>query len=119
MWDFANKYIIKGIPGNTPDEYFIEIKNKLKEFFKYNRNIKFNMILVCVMEKENFKQETIIEKEEGKAYFVTGNLINMNSTDVDNLIERCIDSINAHIENYIHTGGSAWFFKEIDRLEPN
>ena len=78
MWDFANKYIIKGIPGNTPDEYFIEIKNKLKEFFKYNRNIKFNMILVCVMEKENFKQETIIEKEEGKAYFVTGNLINMN-----------------------------------------
>ena len=117
LWDFANKYIIKGIPGNTPDEYFIEIKNKLKEFFKYNRNIKFNMILVCVMEKENFKQETIIEKEEGKAYFVTGNLINMNSTDVDNLIERCIDSINAHIENYIHTGGSAWFFKEIDRLE--
>ena len=74
------------------------------------------MILVCVMEKENFKQETIIEKEEGKAYFVTGNLINMNSTDVDELIERCIDSINAHIENYINTGGSAWHVKEV-RLE--
>ena len=44
LWDFANNYIIKGIPGNTPDEYFIEIKNKLKEFFIFNRNIKFNMI---------------------------------------------------------------------------
>ena len=117
LWDFANKYIIKGIPNNTPDEYFIEIKNKLKDFFTFNRNIKFNMILVCIMEQENFKQETIIEKEEGKAYFVTGNLINMNSTDVDKLIERCIDSINAHIENYFNTGGSAWHFKEVDRLE--
>ena len=116
LWDFANKFIIKRIPGNTPDEYFIEIKNKLKDFFTFNRNTKFNMILVCIMEQENFKQETIIEKEEGKAYFVTGNLINMNSTDVDELIERCIDSINAHIENYINTGGSAWHVKEV-RLE--
>ena len=33
LWDFANKYIIKGIPGNTPLEYFVEIKDKLKDFF--------------------------------------------------------------------------------------
>ena len=115
--DFANKYIIKGIPGNTPLEYFVEIKDKLKDFFTFNRNIKFNMILVCIMAHENFKQETIIEKEEGKAYFVTGNVINTNSTDVDKLIERCIEYIDGHIENYIHTGGSAWHFKEVDRLE--
>ena len=28
LWDFANKYIIKGIPGNTPLEYFVEINDK-------------------------------------------------------------------------------------------
>ena len=50
--DFAVKYIIVGIPGLTPLEYFIQIYKTLKDFFTYHRNIKFKMILVCLMEKQ-------------------------------------------------------------------
>ena len=114
--NFANKYTIKGIPGLTPMDYFERINKTLKDFFTYHRNIKFNMILVCIMEKENIKQNNVIEKEEGKTYFSSGNLNNMKSTNVDKLIKRCIDSIEAGIEIYKETG-SAWLFKEVDKLD--
>ena len=35
---------------------------------------------------------------------------------IDKLIEISIDSIEGHIENYQETG-SAWYFKEVDKLE--
>ena len=114
--NFANKYTIKGIPGLTPMDYFERINKTLKDFFTYHRNIKFNMILVCIMERQNIQQNIVIEKEEGKAYFSSGNLNNMKSTNVDKLIKRCIDSIEAGIEIYQETG-SAWFFKEVDKLD--
>ena len=42
--DFAVKYIIEGIPGLTPLEYFRQIYKTLTDFFTYHRNIKFNMV---------------------------------------------------------------------------
>ena len=67
---FANKYIIQGIPGLTPRQFYERINKTLRDFFTYHRNIKLNMILVCIMEKQYLKQNIgIIELEEGKAYF--------------------------------------------------
>ena len=67
---FANKYIIQGIPGLTPGQFYERINKTLRDFFTYHRNIKLNMILVCIMEKQYLKQNIgIIELEEGKAYF--------------------------------------------------
>ena len=67
---FANKYIIQGIPGLTPEQFYERINKTLRDFFTYHRNIKLNMILVCIMEKQYLKQNIgIIELEEGKAYF--------------------------------------------------
>ena len=57
--DFAVKYIIEGDPGLTPVEYFSKIYTTLKDFFTYHRNIKFNMILVCLMEQQ------ILSKDKG------------------------------------------------------
>ena len=68
------------------------------------------------MEKQNIKQKQIIELEEGKAYFHSGTFDNFISTDVDNLISNCRESINARIEVYTEAG-SAWYFKEVDSLE--
>ena len=51
--DFAVKYIIEGEPGIKPVDYFNNIYPTLKDFFKNNRNIKFNMVLICLMEKTN------------------------------------------------------------------
>ena len=68
--DFANKYIIQGIPGLSPGQFYERINKTLRDFFTYHRNIKLNMILVCIMEKQYLKQNIgIIELEEGKAYF--------------------------------------------------
>ena len=114
--DFANKYIIEGISGLSPEQYFERINKTLVDFLTYHRNIKLNLILICTMEKQNIKQKQIIELEEGKAYFHSGTFDNFISTDVDKLISNCRESINARIEAYTEAG-SAWYFKEVDKLE--
>ena len=113
---FANKYIIEGIPGLSSEQYFERINKTLVDFLTYHRNVKFNLLLICMMEKQNIKQKQIIELEEGKAYFHSGTFINFRSTDVDKLISNCWESISARIEAYTEAG-SAWYFKEVDRLE--
>ena len=57
--NFVNKYIIEGDPGLTPVEYFNKIYATLKDFFTYHRNIKFSMVLVCLMEQQ------ILSKDKG------------------------------------------------------
>ena len=114
---FANKYIIQGIPGLTPEQFYERINKTLRDFFTYHRNIKLNMILVCIMEKQYLKQNIgIIELEEGKAYFFSGTHLNLKSTDVDKLIQLCYDGIDGHIEAYTEKG-SGWYFKEVEKLE--
>ena len=115
--DFAVKYIIQGIPGPTPIQFFERINKTLKEFFTYHRNIKFKMILVCIMEKQTVQQNVgVVGLEEGKSYFTSGTYNNIKSTDLDKLIKICIDGIEGGIENYQETG-SAWYFKEVEKLE--
>ena len=115
--EFAVKYIIRGIFGFTPMQFFERIYKNLKDFFTYHRNIKFKMVLVCIMEKQNISQrEGVIGIEEDKTYFNTATHINIKSTDVDKLIQICIDDIDAKIEAY-QEAGSARYFKEVDKLE--
>ena len=47
---FANKYIIEGIPGLSPEQYFGRINKTLVDFITYHRNTKFNLLLICIME---------------------------------------------------------------------
>ena len=97
--------------------FFERINKNLKDFFTYHRNIKFKMVLVCIMEKQNISQsEGVIGIEENKAYFHTATHINIKSTDVDKLIQICKDAIDANIETY-QEAGSGWHFKEVDKLE--
>ena len=114
---FANKYTIKGIPGLTPMDFFEEINETLRDFFTYHRNIKFRMLLVCIMGKQNIQQNVgVIGLEEGKAYFSSGTLYNLKSDDVDKLLELSIDGIDGSIEAY-QAVGSGWYFKEVEKLE--
>ena len=115
--DFAVKYTIQGIPGLTPIQFFERIYKTLKDFFTYHRNIKFRMILVCIMEKQNIQPNVgVVGLEEGKSYFNSFTLINNKSTDVDELIQRSIDGIEGGIEAY-RENGSGWYFKEVEKLE--
>ena len=54
--------------------------------------------------------------EEDKAYFNTYTFINLKSTDVDELIFRCTDSILGQMEMYAERS-SNWVFKEVVKLE--
>ena len=82
--NFANKYIIEGDPGRTPIEYFNKVYATLKDFFTYHRNIKFSMVLVCLMEKQILsKTKAVVGLKEDKAYFNSGTHINLKSTDVE------------------------------------
>ena len=114
---FANKYIIQGIPGLSPEQYYERINKTLKDFFTYHRNIKFKMVLVCIMEKQEIQQNVgVVGLEEDKAYFYSFTLTNLKSTDVDELIRWSYDGIDGAIEAY-QEKGSAWYFKEVDKLE--
>ena len=115
--DFAIKYIIRGIYGLTPIYFFNHIYKNLKNFFTYHRNIKFKMVLVCILEKQNISpKEGVIGMEEHKIYFNSNTHINIKSTDVEELLQLCMNEIITKIEIF-NKGSSDWYFKEIDKLE--
>ena len=115
--DFANKYTIEGVFGYDPIQFFDYINNTLVDFFTYHRNIKFRLNLVCMMEKQETNQKTgLFNIEEDKAYFNTYTFTNLKSTDVDELIYRCTESILGQMEMYAERS-SNWVFKEVVKLE--
>ena len=87
--NFAVKYIIEGDPNLTPVEYFNKIYGTLKDFFTYRRNIKFSMVLVCLMEQQILsKDKGVVGLKEDKAYFNSGTHNNLESTNVKKLIDK-------------------------------
>ena len=87
--NFAVKYIIEGDPDLTPVEYFNQIYATLKDFFTYHRNIKFSMVLVCLMEQQILsKDKGVVGLKEDKAYFNSGTHNHLESTNVKKLIDK-------------------------------
>ena len=96
---FANKYTIEGEFGIDPEEFFLSINDTLVDFFTYHRNIKFKLVLVCLMEKQEIeKTQGIIDIKEDKAYFHSLTFINLESTDVEGLISNSKESIIGQME---------------------
>ena len=115
--NFTVKYIIEGDPGLTPVEYFNKIYATLKDFFTYHRNIKFSMVLVCLMEQQILsKDKGVVGLKQDKAYFRSGTHINLKSTDVEKLIDKCVKKIIEDLEIF-QKNGSGWYFKEVVQLE--
>ena len=113
--NFAEKYVIDGKPGITPFKYFAEKASQLKEFLRNHRNTKIRMILVCIREKqisEKIKKFYV----QDKAYFNTETHINLESSDVKVILSKMIKEIFEKIHKY-QMNGSAWYFKEVIRLE--
>ena len=102
---------------NTPEQFFESINKTLRDFFTYHRNIKFRMVLVCIMEKQILQQNVgVVGLKEDKAYFNSFTLTNLKSDDVDKIIKASYDGIDGGIEAY-QENGSAWYFKEVVQLE--
>ena len=114
---FTNKYTIEGEFGIDPEEFFLSINDTLVDFFTYHRNIKFKLVLVCLMEKQEIeKTQGIIDIKEDKAYFNSPTIINLESYDVERLISNSEENILGQMEAY-SAKGSNWVFKEVVKLE--
>ena len=83
--EFANKYIVKGETDITPFEFFTSKSAYLKDLLRNHRNIKVRFVLVCLMEKmEGSDKLSIIVQD--KAYFNSETHINLESTDVKEIL---------------------------------
>ena len=117
--DFAIKYIIEGEPGISPIPCFNRINKTLEVFFTNHRNMKFSMVLVCLMEQQILsKDKGVVGLNQHKAYFKSKTYKNLKSTDVKELISKCIRSIIEKLEVY-QKNGSGWYFNEVIQLEIN
>ena len=114
--EFTSKYIIEGDPNLTPKEYFDKIYSILHNFLDYHRNIKFTIIFVCSMEQQVTNKTGIIGFNEAKSYFRSETYINLKSTDINKMIDKCLTKIKEDLETY-ELNGSGWYFKFADKVE--
>ena len=61
--NFAEKYIIKGIPGIIPIQYFREKAPQIKDFLRNYRNTKVRMLLVCEWKNKLLKNQMEKQKQ--------------------------------------------------------
>ena len=117
---FANKYIVKGQTDVTPFEFFKSKSTYLKEFLRNHRNIKVRFVLVCLMEssiKDGKPGDSRLSTSvQDKAYFNSDTYINLETTNVKEILTEVIRAIIEKITIYQHNG-SGWYFKEIVHLE--
>ena len=114
---FAQKYIIKGIPGIIPKEFFIEVKDKIIEFLKNHKNTKVRFILVCTMAKqEKDKFKNFMFEITDKSYFHSETFSNLETTNEKIIFNESKEKIDEGIVTY-QMNGSNWYFKEINQLE--
>ena len=108
--EFANKYIVKGKSGITPFEFFKSKSTYLKEFLRNHRNIKVRFVLVCLMEQMTGDGKLSLIVQD-KAYFNSDTHINLESTDVKEILVQVIRTILEKINIY-QMNGSGWFLKK-------
>ena len=114
---FANKFIVKGQTDVTPFEFFKSKASYLKDFLRNHQNIKVRFVLVCMMEQMGKSSDGKLSLTiQDKAYFNSDTYINLESTDVKEILTKVIRSIIEKINIY-QQNGSGWYFKEIVHLE--
>ena len=86
---FAVKHVFEGIPGISPVEYLNRVFSTVEELFKNHRNIKFKMVLICLMERIKVKTDRGVEEvEEDETYFSTKTKKNLVSTNPEKLVKK-------------------------------
>ena len=117
--NLAVKYVLEGIPGISPIEYYNRVYASLLNLLKEHRNIKLKMVMVCIMERVKVKtKEGIQELEEFKAYFSSKTYKNYESSNEEEIVVKCMKKIINDIEEF-SKNGSGWYFKEVLRLDVN
>ena len=113
--NFAEKFVIEGKPGILPKKFLQEKAQKVKRFFKTNRDSKIKMVLVCMMEQK-IEEKKLSITAQAKGYFHSSTQINIASTDEKKIISKMFVGMLQGIRNY-QINGSGWYFKEVLQLE--
>ena len=116
---FAERYVIEGLPGKIPIEFFREKASQIKDFLRNYRNTKVRMLLVCEMEKQIIEKsngESKTNYEHDKAYFQSHTYINLEKTELKVFLKEMIMEILGNLIIY-QKKGPGWYFKEVIRLE--
>ena len=75
------------------------------------------MVLVCLMEQQILsKDKGVVGLKQDKAYFKSRTHINLKSTDVEKLNDKCVKKIIEDLEVF-QKNGSGWYFNEVVQLE--
>ena len=116
--NFAEMYLIEGVPVLLPLEYFKIKAPQIKDFLRIYPNTKLRMLLVCLMQKDfSFKKMSgLMSRKTDKAYFQSETHINAENTNVKIILKYMIKEIMAKLAIY-QENGSDWYFKEVVRLE--
>ena len=115
LGNFANKYVIEGEIGVVPNEYFQSKYSYLKEFLRNHRQIKVRFVLKTIMNELDYREDVPIT-DPSVAYFQSDTYINLESTDVKEILDKVKKKINENVINY-QTNGSGWYFNEVKQLE--
>ena len=105
--NFAEKYVIDGIPGLIPKEYFAKIATQIKDFLRNHRNSKVRMILVCLMERRYVEKSigsSKIKSDEDIVYFHSRTHVNLEKTDVKVILKEMIIQILETLITYQKKG---------------
>ena len=116
--EFANQYKIEGDPNLIPAEFFSKNKDLLSYFFKNNKNVKVNLVLVCNMEQQLINKDGNYVLKEDKAYFRSDTTRVLRSTNIERLINKSVKKIMEDIDTY-QQNGSGWYLKNIKELQLN
>ena len=117
--NLAVKYVLEGIPGIIPQEYYSRVYASLINLVKEHRNTKIKMVMVCLMERIKVKTDQgIQELEEFKPYFSSKTYKNYESSNEEEIVTKCMSKIIEDIEEFTQNG-SGWWFKEVLELHVN
>ena len=112
---FARQHRIDGRPGIDPDTFLSTVKSLVTKFLENNRQVKFNLVLTCVMERTAIITGV---SESSETPFVSRSEINLQGTNVAEIFERARDRILESMAAF-QSRGSNWRFVNILGLEIN
>ena len=110
---FATKYTIEGRPGYDAETFMQCAKHSITDLLKRRRQTKVKMVLCCKMKKTDIKTGKTIERD---AYFHSDQEVNLESTDVDGLYDKMVDTMMERKANF-QRHGSNWRFVSVLELE--
>ena len=88
MKKLATQYTIDGVSGYDPKTFLLAVKPTVIQFLNEHRNIKFKMILKCIVSKTDIATGETVYTD---GYFVSKVEIVLAGTDLDELYRRAVD----------------------------